>query len=56
MKRMISSALLFSMFALPLVGIAGCGEEAAPTKEAPKAGAPADAPGGDAAKPADAKH
>jgi|SwirhisoilCB2_FD_contig_61_10331596_length_584_multi_4_in_0_out_0_1 hypothetical protein len=33
MKRVISSALLFSIFALPVVGLVGCGEENAVTKE-----------------------
>jgi len=27
MKRAISSALLFSVFVLPVVGLVGCGEE-----------------------------
>jgi hypothetical protein len=27
MKRAISSALLFSIFALPVAGLVGCGEE-----------------------------
>jgi hypothetical protein len=33
MKRMISSALLLSIFTLPVAGIVGCGEEAKVEKE-----------------------
>lgn len=56
MKRLISSALLFSMFALPVAGLVGCGEEAAaPTAKAPAEKDAAAAPGAPAAPAATPK-
>jgi len=54
MKRVISSALLFSMFVLPVAGLVGCGEEAAAPTPAAKAPAEKDgaaAPGAPDAEP-----